>query len=260
MKTKGEMIYALSLAKHNIEKALDLLLSGEEITETCISSNSDLLKEVESVTKNISESDKIIISRDIFTLSDIRHIINNGLVSDLLLHHKVFIPNSESKTELWEIIGINHDGTNNTIDLRSSIAAIEDMYFDSKSNIYEDSSIRKYLNTDYYDSFSSEAKAMIQIMDVSSNGKILKDKVKLLSMTELGLDDYHSDILKGEGNPYTVTTHMLKDKEGKYRMYMTRSRGLDDSRCCIWRIDGIGHVGVNDYDYGRCAAPVIRLG
>ena len=259
MKTKGEMVYALSLAKHNIEKALDLLLSGEEITETCISSNSDLLKEVESVTKNISESDKIIISRDIFTLSDIRHIINNGLVSDLLLHHKVFIPNSESKSKIWEIIGVNHDGTKNTIDLRSSIVAVEDMYFDDKSNIYEDSTIRRYLTDPCYNDFSSEAKDMIQVMDVSSNGKILKDKVKLLSMTELGLDDYHSDILKGEGNPYTVTTHMLKDTEGTYRMHMTRSRDLDYSRC-VWRIGDGGSVDVNDYGCWRCAAPVIRLG
>ena len=170
---------------------------------------------------------------------------------------EIVVP-TKNQIDTFKIIGINHDGTNNTIDLRSSIATIEDMYFDSKSNIYEDSSIRKYLNTDYYDSFSSEAKAMIQIMDVSSNGKILKDKVKLLSMTELGLEDYHNDILKGEGNPYPVTTHMLKDIEDKYRMHMTRSRGLGNFRY-IWYIGGSGCVGVNNCGCGRCVTPVIRI-
>ena len=89
---------------------------------------------------------------------------------------EIVVP-TKNQIDTFKIIGINHDGTNDTIDLRSSIAAIEDMYFDDKSNIYEDSNIRKYLNTDYYDEFDPIVKEYIQVMDVSSNGNILKIKL-----------------------------------------------------------------------------------
>ena len=84
-----------------------------------------------------------ILSKSIITLSDIKYILDNNLVSELLLNKKVLIPNSNSETDIWTIIGINHDGTNNTIDLRSEISAIQPMIFDNSTNIYENSTIRK---------------------------------------------------------------------------------------------------------------------
>ena len=114
-------------------------------------------------------------------------------------------------------------------------------------------------NNEFFNGFSEEAKSMIQTVEVNSNGKILGDKVKLLSMTELGLSDFHKDIDKNEGNPYPVITHMLKNKENEYVNHMTRSRDLGSSRY-IWRIDDDGIIDVGSYDCARCVAPVIRLG
>ena len=199
-----------------------------------------------------------ILSKSIITLSDIKYILDNNLVSELLLNHMILIPNSNSETDIWTIIGVNHDNTENTIDLRSEISAIQPMIFDNSTSIYENSSIRKYLNEEFYNGFSEEVKSMMRIMEVASNGKILGDKVKLLSMTELGLSDFHKDICKNEGNPYPVITHMLKNKENEYVNHMTRSRDLVDS-WYVWRISDNGSIYVCNYGYARCAAPVIRI-
>ena len=218
----------------------------------------DMEKIKSIVPEEINITDKIVINRDIFTLSDIKYILDNDLVSELLLNKKVCLPNYNSNTNIWRIIGINHDGTNNTIDLRSEISAIQPMIFDNSTSIYENSSIRKYLNEEFYNGFSEEVKSMMRIMEVSSNGKLLEDKVKLLSMSELGLDDYSEFILKGEGDPYPIATHMVKNKENEYVNHMTRSRDLDDSGC-IWQFYDNGYIDVDYCDFAGCVAPVIRI-
>ena len=251
-----------------INNAVKIMNAANSIVHTLYEANTksndniekyDMEKIKSIIPEEINITDKTIVSRDTLTLSDIKYILNNNLVSELLLNKKVLIPNSNSETSVWTIIGINHDGTNNTIDLRSEISAIQPMIFDNSTSIYENSSIRKYLNEEFYNGFSEEVKSMIQTMKVKSNGKILEDKVKLLSMTELGLDDYNREfILKNEGNPYPVITHMLKNKENEYVNHMTRSRDLVDS-WYVWRISDNGSIYVCNYGYARCAAPVIRI-
>ena len=250
---RNTMISALTLSKHNIDKAISMLCESDSENESKISEKIDSL-----ILKDENHS-QIIDSLETLTINDIKYIINNKLVSNLLLGKKVIIPNDKSETNEWLIIGVNHDITNNTIDLRSNIAAITDKVFDNNSNIYESSYIRKLLNEEFLNGFSDDIKSMMQYMNVSSNGKTLSDKVKLLSMSELGLDDYSSNIVKGEGTPYIIPTHMIKDKDGEYRTHMTRSRYTGDSNG-IWLIDNYGWVGCSDYFYGRAAAPVIRLG
>lgn len=250
---RNTMISALTLSKHNIDKAISMLYESDSENESKISEKIDSL-----ILKDENHS-QIIDSLETLTINDIKYIINNKLVSNLLLGKKVIIPNDKSETNEWLIIGVNHDITNNTIDLRSNIAAITDKVFDNNSNIYESSYIRKLLNEEFLNGFSNDIKSMMQYMNVSSNGKTLSDKVKLLSMSELGLEDYSSDIVKGEGIPYPYITHMIKDKDGEYRTHMTRSRYTSDSGD-IWQVGCVVGVYCNCCGCDRAAAPVIRLG
>ena len=271
-----EMKY--NLPSNKIDKSFRIELSENHINKSTLRS----LREIQNREIERIKTDEYIRDKYLFKLSDIKRFIDKGLLSDNLINGRVYIPNSEYELSVWDIIGINHDGTTDTIDLRTSTIALENIYFDdsvNKSNIYEDSSIRRYLNDTFYNGFCPQAKDMIQTMDVSSNGKILKDKVKLLSMTELGMDDYYEDnLLKGEGNPYNITTHFFN--EDKFNAFhMTRSRCTNSNH--IWTFCGYGHISdngsnrtnllynfidhVDDIDeyideYGCCIVPVIRLG
>ena len=200
----------------------------------------------------------LIINAKTISIDDLCFIANKESDIMNIIFKNVSIPNDYCMIDEWRIIGINHDGTNNTIDLISDISAIEPMVFDNESNIYEDSSIRKYLNNDFYNGFDNNVKNMMKEMEVISNNKILKDKVKLLSMTELGLEDYDKNICKNEGNPYPVSIHMIKIKDNEYITHMTRSRG--PGSLGVWQIYYDGGIYIGGCKFGRDAAPVIRLG
>ena len=196
-----------------------------------------------------------------YSLADIIYLIQNNAISDALLGKIITIPNA-GRCNLFKIIGVNYEGTSNTIDAQSIHNAIPEQYFDDSTNIYKDSSIRKYLNNEYLEGFCKLAKDLMVTMQVKSNGDVLNDKVKILSMTEMGMEEYINDrIVQNEGEEYPLYIHMLKDtvEDHDYIIHMTRSRDLGYGSG-VWRIYSNGGVSYDGVDYERGAAPVIRLG
>ena len=201
-------------------------------------------KEIEDL---INQDHHNFENNSVKSLEYIKYIINNGLVSKDLLGFKVSIPNPYLDSYLWEIIGINHDGTENTIDLRSCYS-LKVEYFDNASKYYKYSISRRFLNGKFYDKFDDQIKSMIMKMNVISNNEELEDYVKIISMTELGLDDFSSNIDK-EGNKY----------KGKYAPQSTRTRH-DNSFADIWIIDADGSIETCYCQDANFISPIIRLG
>ena len=167
----------------------------------------------------------------------------------------------DGKCSLFIVIDVNHENTINTIDLQTLNNGIIRQPFDLNTNIYKDSSIRKYLNKEYYEGFMDVAKRLMLPMNVKSNGDILEDKVKLISMAEMGLYQYriNGKILYDcdEGDRYSLYRHMIHDRGPECVAQMTRSSYCDKS---VWRIGDIGDIIYLDIKYDRYAAPIIRLG
>ena len=202
------------------------------------------------------EERDFILSDDVLSVSELFWLIDNGHVSNLLLGKKVSIHNPLCESKNWVIIGVNHDGTENTVDLRAEVAALKVDQF-GNSNYYEDNTLDKAL-VKMSEGFPEPVKYRIQVMDVMTNGSVIERKIKALSMTELGLEDYSDYIEKGEGNPYPFPTHMIKNKDGEYTYHVTRSRNTNGSTY-VWRVYPSGHVNGNPYSYTCSVVPAIRL-
>ena len=114
----------------------------------------------------------------------IKYIIDKGETSTFL-RKKVILTNSADSTyTTWSIGDFNHDNTNDTCDLILD-NSIHNIIFGS-SRLYSSSNARAWLKGTYYNGFSTDIKNKLQTMSVVSNGNTLSDKVKLLSVTEVG--------------------------------------------------------------------------
>lgn len=199
-----------------------------------------------------------VLDNDALSFNDLLWLIDNGHVSNLLLGKRVAIHNPLCKNKYWVVIGVNHDGTKNTVDLRAEVASLdEEVKFNSENNKYKDSNISKVIKK-LVEGFSQTVKDRLATMDIVTNGEIIKSKIKLLSMTELGLEDYSDYIEKGEGNPYPFLTHMMKNSNGNYVYWATRSRDTTDSTR-VWFVACYGAVGYNVCGYMCSVVPTIRV-
>lgn len=200
-----------------------------------------------------------ILNHNIISVDDLIWLIDNGYISKDLIGKKVYIYNSFCKTQTWIIIGINHDKTKNTIDLISESLVMDNIIFSISSNKYDKSNIRKKINK-LIDGFDISIQDYLMNMDIKTDNYINNDKIKILSMTELGLEDYHSDIVKYEGEPYEYDIIRLFENKDKYIYYPTRSRKNDKYNNCIWIIWFDKSI---EYASTECIfpiLPVIRLG
>ena len=171
----------------------------------------------------------------------------------------------------WAIIGYNHDSTRYTFDLMSSVSMYDSEQFAQTSRNYINSKVRTKVNNDMIDGFSSEVQSKLQAMNVVSNGSTLKDKAKLLSLTEMGITsgNYHPGV---EGNAYsnyftsgrsteqTYSDLIRKNTSGTAVGYWTRSicTAYDYT---LWSINSEGWVNYNvPNNYSRSILPVIRIG
>ena len=221
--------------------------------------NVEMMKEKLSsfIVKEDSERD-FVLDNDALSFNDLLWLIDNGHVSNLLLGKRVAIHNPLCKNKYWVVIGVNHDGTKNAVDLRAEVASLgEEVEFDSENNKYKDSNISKVIEK-LVEGFSQTVKDRLATMDIVTNGEIIKSKIKLLSMTELGLEDYLDYIEKGEGNPYPFLTHMMKDSNGKYIYWATRSRDTYNSTN-VWFVGSGGTVTSYAYFNTYFVVPTIRV-
>ena len=109
--------------------------------------------------------------------------------------------------------------------------------------------------------FQDLAKDLIIPMEVDSDGEKLVDNVKVISMTEIGLEDYFPiNLNQLEGSPYPIYAHFIKYNHNDHNHYIdqfTRSSFGDTGK---WIISDTGAI-VYKGDYYECgAAPIIRLG
>ena len=172
-----------------------------------------------------------------FTENEVLYAVKNNLTNNFKLNDILLLDVKYNKE--YRVIGNNHDGTKNTIDImanrciiinkRSINGNIDRLSFNKYdtrlSNIindYASSTIREWLNTEFIDRFNNkDVKDILKVMDVEyfdgNELKVLKDKVKLLSCTEMnysnmyiGMAGYYDmdksakDHLESEGEPYLV--------------------------------------------------------
>ena len=121
--------------------------------------------------------------------------LSSGKITKDYIGKVVYLRNSNMANQEWIIADVNHDGTNNTVDLvtrciinfdRTSENTDVDRPFGDNA-VYETSTIRSLLNSTIYNGFDNCVKNALKDLNVASNGKILHDKVKLLSLKELCL-------------------------------------------------------------------------
>lgn len=174
-----------------------------------------------------------------FTEDEVLYAVKNNLINNFKLND-ILLLNVKYNKE-YRVIDKNHDGTKNTIDImanrciiitkRSINGNIDRLSFNKYDtrlsntiNDYTSSSIREWLNTEFINRFNNkDVKDILKVMDVEyfdgNELKVLKDKVKLLSCTEMNyldmyvgmagyyaMDETNSESIKDylEGEPYPV--------------------------------------------------------
>lgn len=252
-KENNELVVGIKL----VTKFLNMLVESSDKDMCTSKEDKETMKEkLSSFIVEKDEERDFILSDDVLSVSELFWLIDNGHISNLLLGKKVFIHNPLCESKNWVIIGVNHDGTENTVDLRAEVAALKVDQF-GNSNFYEDSTLDKAL-VKMSEGFSESVKDRMQVMDVMTNGSVIERKIKALSMTELGLEDYSDYIKKGEGNPYPFPTHTIKNKDGEYTYHVTRSRYTFGSMN-VWIVYSSGGVNYNPYSNTYSVVPAIRL-
>ena len=144
-----------------------------------------------------------------YTEADMLKILNNGWYYRIFVGSEVQLNNSTATTNIYQIIDMNHDNTNNTFDLMSKYTVKDNVTFGQNQYYNNASSPRVWLNGDYYNGFSTDIKNHMQTMAVAWNNTTLNDKVKLPSVTELGFAGA-STSWNIEGAPYYINLNPRK--------------------------------------------------
>ena len=172
------------------------------------------------------DDNKKIIEEDEFL-----YIINNDHLRKSSISLGDYIKLDNPYCSFFQVIGIDHDGVKNSVDLLAN-TQVNNQVFSNDNNLYHlypDSSIRKWINEDFLYSFINtniidKAKTMRVITNISNSSiKATNDKVKLLSMTELGATHQYAPINEGSlySGIFTISSRGMHDlsrwrKPGKY--------------------------------------------
>ena len=173
----------------------------------------------------------------------------------------MYLSNSKTKCQEWQIADVNHDNTDGTVDLVSKYILIDYTYTDVT---YANSRVRRLLNDSsydcIYDGFSSTIKNAIAQQAVYSYYSTIYDMVKCPSINELGCNwtaGGHSICGPAEGtiyplfgntqrypNPNAIRKLDANSSEGS--VYWTRSRNNTYTNivCCIQSAG----AGLGDYN------------
>ena len=137
-------------------------------------------------------------TKDTFTEEEFLSVIVDGNQSKMHIGALITLSNSYCST--YEVIGINHDDTANTVDIMAHTQVGNRLF--GTSQVYSSSNIRTWINNTYFNAFSDNIRNAAKTMAVVTNGSAtVDDKVKLLSMTEIGAT--HAYAPTGEGSLYT---------------------------------------------------------
>ena len=224
--------------------------------------------------ENYNDSDNIITFQKLCDKIS-KHKVKSSLVGKLVTGIK-----NELYDGLYRIIGINHDGSTNTVDLITE-DCVTSMSFGHSNRNYSDNGciVKNYVENTFYIAFSDDVKKHIKPMEVEyyyneSDGPIgtLKTNTaycKLLSFNEIGYGidgpskyEYAPDDKEGDVYPYfNNTSRNIRIKKYKNNpvSWWLRSRYTNNSNY-DGHIDMNGSTAYEGYNISRYVAPVIRLG
>ena len=209
--------------------------------------------------------------------SEFLKIINAGRQSELSTGVVVTLNNSYGTTNQWVVADVNHDGTSGTVDLvaknmiQDSTTKAYGGKWGGNNNRYESSPIRNWLTETYITGFSTTIQNALKTMDVKITGGTLQDKIKLLSMAEVGLtqSDWEYAPNVSEGTIYPIfergtgsTAESKRTKytaNGGYGWYWTRSR-IETNSTNVCYITSSGSYAAEPYTTTSGGiVPVIRF-
>lgn len=183
-------------------------------------------------------------------------IINAGLQDQMSIGATITGVTDGGTCGTYRVIDVNHDGTNNTVDIIST-TQVGSMAFGS-NQIYANSNVRAWLNDTYMNSFSTNMKAAMKTMAVSTNGTTVNDKIKAPSMTEFGSDSAQTV----EGNKYPnyngSSLWIPAGSKGISIGYWLRSRRTNHS-VNMWYVNSDGTISNNSYSYDRGVVAILRF-
>ena len=194
-----------------------------------------------------------------YTEADMLKILNNGWYYRIFVGSEVQLNNSTATTNIYQIIDMNHDNTNNTVDLMRKYTVKDNVTFGQNQYYNNASSPRVWLNGDYYNGFSTDIKNHMQTMAVAWNNTTLNDKVKLPSVTELAATIVKVEFspIITEGNDYPLFKH-VKNKGYWLRTFMNSaySSNYNISTCICSSEGSVVYV----YYYNNTSiVPIFRL-
>lgn len=104
----------------------------------------------------------------------------------------------------WQIADFNHDSSGNTCDLIQN-NTIYNITFGS-TQYYADSTVRSWLTETYLPGFSTSIKNRLQTMSVVNGSVTTSDKIKILSVDEVGITSAHANYSYSErgGSRYPI--------------------------------------------------------
>ena len=216
-------------------------------------------------------------TKDSFTQAEFLSVVRAGDADKMHVGALIYLDNEYCDT--YEVIGVNHDNTNGTVDIMSHYS-LHLMEFGSSPN-YEKSSVREWLLTEYLSAFPSKVQNCMNTMRVvyynakgsSSSAKwiYLPDKVKLLSCTELsGISVSNYDFVS-EGTAYeafgtpvswrTASPQRYRNHAtvGSYYSIWTRTDSNNSGNYYKMFVKSSGQGDKGSCSSTRCILPVMRF-
>lgn len=134
-------------------------------------------------------------------------LLQHGVYDSKYIGYKVQLGNSvDYNNGLWVIADVNHDSENtgqtDCYDLISEKIFGERTYSDG-STWWENSTIRTYLSSTFYDGFGTDIKTHILSMKYKAGGSWLNDKIIIPSCKEVNITN---GIATVEGTQYPIFT------------------------------------------------------
>ena len=194
--------------------------------------------------------------------------LQTGTYTEDVIGYYVTLSNSvELNGSKWIIADVNHDSSQpNTYDL-ISVDLTSNTYTFGSSQIYRDSTVRSWLNNNFYLGFSDAFKARMVNITYASNGSTYSDdKVTIPSFTEVNgnVPSDYSSYTVVEGTKYPIfnagSSSRIKYTFGTASTYYwwTRSRNTGNSTN-VWDVNTDGSMYNYYYHGSRRLAPLLRV-
>ena len=168
------------------------LLSAIQTSNQNIQNLSDKVSELADMAIKYKDSDNVVTS-----WADVQRIVRAGMARDVFeVGEQLVCNHAKYGTMTWNIIGIDQENLSDTNYSHSMTLQLDKgisnnnlmLPFDSTgtSNVWESSTIRAWLNGEFFDNLDDDFKAVVAQTQKLTEGNQTADKVFLLSTDEVG--------------------------------------------------------------------------